>query len=192
MTDRDNQNDAAALARRDFFLSLATAAAGLAAAGAVNPARAESNSQGSGEVRQFIRKVTNARIFDLAPPWDENSPIASVNPPYSMFLNATHTSTRGTFGDGGKLSFTSEIQQFSGQHGAPSIDAIRHIGRDGKLFGGIDPAAATSDTRGIGRSGVGANLDIAHFPNGRLVNRGVMLDVARFVNGNLAPLPATF
>jgi len=194
MIDRshDNQDDTTALARRDFFHALAGAAAGLAAAGAVNPAIAESNSQGSGEVGQFIRKVTNARIFDLAPVWDENSPIASVNPTYSMFLNATHASTLGSFGDGGKLSFTSEIQQFSGQHGAPSIDAIGHIGRNGKLFGGVDALAATSDTRGIGRSGVGANLDIAHFPNGRLVNRGVMLDVARFVNGDLTPLPDQF
>jgi hypothetical protein len=55
--------------------------------------------------------VTGARIFDLAPPWDETSPIASVNPPFTMSLNATHSGTRGTFGDGGQLSFTSEIQQ---------------------------------------------------------------------------------
>ena len=185
---RDNRtDDAGALARRDFVRSFAAVAAGLAATGAAGPAMAE----GSGKVRKFIRDVTEARVFDLSPQWDENSPIASVNPPYSMFLNATHSSTFGTFGDG-KLSFTSEIQQFSGQHGAPSIDAIGHIGREGKLFGGVDAFAATSDTRGIGRSGVGANLDIAHYPNGRLVTRGVMLDVARFINGNLTPLPAQF
>src|SRR5262247_4281175 len=165
--NRDNRNnDAGALARRDFVRSFALAAAGLAAAGAAGPAIAE----GSGKVRRFIREVTGARIFDLAPTWDENSPIASVNPPYSMFLNATHSSTRGTFGDGGKLSFTSEIQQFSGQHGAPSIDAIGHIGRDGKLFGGVDAAAATADTRGIGRGGVGAHLDMANYPTKMLVN----------------------
>src|SRR5262245_28120209 len=186
----DNQDDARAMARRDFFRSVAMTAAGLAAAaGAVDPAIAD--DKGSGKVRHFIRDVTGARVFDLAPVWDENSTIASVNPPYSMFLNATHSSTFGTFGDG-KLSFTSEIQQFSGQHGAPSIDAIGHIGREGKLFGGVDAFAATADTRGIGRSGVGANLDIAHYPNGRLVTRGVMLDVARFINGNLTPLPDQF
>src|SRR5262249_11177880 len=76
--------------------------------------------------------------------WDENSPIAGVNPSYSMKLNRTHAAfdptdpdfsddhtrgTRGQFGDGGQLSFTSEVQHFSGQHGAPSIDAIGHIGR---------------------------------------------------------------
>jgi kynurenine formamidase len=189
---RSNQDDAGSVGRRDFVRSLALAAAGLATAGAIDPATADQPSRAPGKVRRFIREVTDARIFDLCPVWDENSPIAGVNPPYSMFLNATHSSTRGTFGDGGKLSFTSEIQQFSGQHGAPSIDAIGHIGREGKLFGGVDAAAATADTRGIGRSGVGANLDIAHYPAGLLVNRGVMLDVARFINGNLTPLPPQF
>jgi len=102
--------------------------------------------------------------------------------------------TRGQFNDGGQLSFTSEVQHFSGQHGAPSIDAIGHIGRNGFLFGHVDAAAATSDLRGIGRSasGVGAHLDVAHYPTDRLVNRGVLLDVARFIQGGPSPLPADF
>jgi len=136
--------------------------------------------------------VQRARIFDLSHTWDENSPIAGVNPPYSMVLNATHAGTRGTFDPDGQLSFTSEIQQWSGQHGAPSIDAIGHIGHNGRLFGGVDAAAATSDTRGIGRSGVGAHLDIAHYPKELLVNRGVLLDVARFLQKNDQPLPPAF
>jgi len=143
-------------------------------------------------VRELIRKVKDARLFDLSSPWDENSPIAAVNPPYSMELNATHAGTRGAFGDGGQLSFTSEVQHWSGQHGAPSIDAIGHIGHNGRLFGGVDAALSTADPRGIGRSGVGAHLDIAHYPTDLLVNRGVLLDVARLVNGTLAPLPAQF
>ena len=184
---RSAQDGARSVARRDFMRSAALAA-GLAAAGMATPAAAG----GSGRVRDFIRKIENARLFDLTHVWDENSPIAGVNPPYSMELNATHAATRGTFGDGGQLSFTSEVQHWSGQHGAPSIDAIGHIGHNGLLFGGVDAAAATADPRGIGRGGVGAHLDIAHYPVERLVNRGVLLDVARFVNGNLAPLPAQF
>lgn len=53
-------------------------------------------------------------------------------------------------------------------------------------------SAATSDPRGIGRSGVGANLDIAHYPKELLVNRGVLLDVARYVNRNPKPLAPAF
>jgi kynurenine formamidase len=104
-----------------------------------------------------------------------------------MKLEATHANTIGQFD--GHLSFTSEVMQWSGQHGAPSIDAIGHIGRDGFLFGHVDAVAATSDDHGLGRSGVGAHLDIAHYPTDLLVNRCVLLDVARFIMGDLTPLP---
>jgi kynurenine formamidase len=172
--------------RRHFFQSAAALAA-LTAAGA----HAKDNGQ---DAADFIRSVLKARVFDLSQTWDENSPIASVNPPYSMVLEKTHASTQGTFGDGGKLSFTAEGQHFSGQHGAPSIDAIGHIGRNGKLFGGVDAITSTSDPRGIGRdpAATGAHLDINHYPVERLVNRGVLLDVARNVQGDATPLPADF
>lgn len=140
----------------------------------------------------FVAAIKKARIIDLSHTWDSQSPIASVNPPYSFALSATHANTRGTFGDGGQLSFTAEVMHWSGQHGAPSIDAIGHIGRDGKLFGGVDAAASTSDPDGIGASGVGAQLAIDQFPNDLLVNRGILLDVATQVQGDSSPLPANF
>ena len=175
--------------RRSFFKTAGAGAAALAL-GEVMAGRAFADE---GRHEGFIKQVLGARIIDLSHTWDENSPIASVNPPYSMSLAATHAGTRGTFGDGGKLSFTAEVQHFSGQHGAPSIDAIGHIGRNGKLFGGVDAAQSTSDPRGIGRdepAHTGAHLDIDHYPVELLVNRGVLLDVARFVNGDSTPLDA--
>lgn len=150
----------------------------------------DDDEHGNGaELWKLIRK---ARVIDLSHTWDAQSPIASVNPSYAFTLAATHANTRGTFGDGGQLSFTSEIMQWSGQHGAPSIDAIGHIGRDGKLFGGVDANAATSDLAGLGASGVGAHLAIDKFPSDLMVNRGVLLDVARMVQGDATPLPPTF
>ncbi|HET7366105.1 MAG TPA: cyclase family protein [Burkholderiales bacterium] len=184
--------------RRSFFKTAGAGAAALAL-GELMAGRAFADE---GRHEGFIKQVLGARIFDLSHTWDENSPLAGVNPPYEMSLGPlqlcpfnpvrTHESTRGTFGDGGKLSFTAEVQHFSGQHGGPSIDAIGHIGRNGKVFGGLDAVAVTSDLRGIGRSGVGAHLDIAHYPTELLVNRAVLLDVARTVNGNADPLPAGF
>ena len=141
----------------------------------------------------LLKTVKKARLIDLSHNWENGSPVASVNPPYKFILGPTHANTRGSFGDGGKLSFTAELQDFSGQHGAPSIDAIGHIGRNGKLFGGVDAAAATSNINGgIGASGVGANLAIDQFPADLLVNRGILLDVARMVQGDSSPLPQTF
>jgi kynurenine formamidase len=149
-------------------------------------------AEGSPDAQEFLHTVKKARVIDLSHTWDSQSPIAGVNPPYTFALAATHANTRGSFGDGGQLSFTSEVMHFSGQHGAPSIDAIGHIGRDGKLFGGVDAAAATSDPDGIGASGVGAQLAIDQFPADLLVNRGILLDVAGMIQGDSSPLPATF
>jgi len=140
----------------------------------------------------LLRTVKRARVIDLSHTWEIKSPVADVNPKYSFSLAATHENTRGAFGDGGQLSFTSEIMGWSGQHGAPSIDALGHIGRDGKLYGGVDAAASTSDPDGIGASGVGGHLAIDRFPKDLLINRGVLLDVASMVNGDLTPLPAQF
>jgi kynurenine formamidase len=146
----------------------------------------------SGKIHSFLSALKKARLIDLSHAWEIASPVASVNPPYSFALSATHANTRGTFGDGGQLSFTAEVMHWSGQHGAPSIDAIGHIGRDGKVFGGLDAAAVTSNPDGIGTSGVGANLAIDQFPADLLVNRGILLDVARMIQGDSSPLPATF
>jgi len=140
----------------------------------------------------LVQAIKDARVIDLSHTWDKNSPIASVNPPYSFALSATHENTRCTFGDDCQLSFASEVMHWSGQHGAPSIDAIGHIGRDGRLFGGVNAAKSTSDPDGIGAAGPGAHLAIDQFPKDLLVNRGVLLDVARMVMGNSRPLPADF
>ena len=156
------------------------------------PALADDDHDHSGSTQGLLKAVKKARLIDLSHTWEITSPIAGVNPPYSFALAATHENTRGTFGDGGQLSFTSEVQHWSGQHGAPSIDAIGHIGRDGKLFGGVDAAASTSHPDGIGASGVGAHLAIDRFPTDLMVNRGVLLDVARMIQGDSSPLPATF
>jgi len=79
---------------------------------------------------------------------------------------------------GSRVSWASDIMYFSGQHGAPTIDAIGHIGRDLKLHGGVDAVAATATPGGITN-----NLGIESFPADLMVNRAVLLDVARHLNG---------
>jgi len=154
----------------------------------IAPALADDDS---GSARELLRTIKKARLIDLSHTWDKNSPIASVNPTYSFSLQDTHANTLNKFKDGGQLTYASEVMHFSGQHGAPTLDAIGHIGRNGKLFGGLDAFASTSDPDGIGTSGVGANLAVDQFPTDLLVNRGILLDVARFVQGDSRPLDAT-
>ena len=163
----------------------------LAAAGAVGVGVAMAGgaaAQGGGSADDLVRAAKSARLFDLSFTWNEQSPVLGLNPPYSFALNRTHKMTHEIFGQAprSRVSWASEIMYFSGQHGAPTIDAIGHIGRDLKLHGGVDATAATSTPGGIG-----ANLGIDSFPVDLMVNRMVLLDVARQVAGgrpdSLAP-----
>ncbi len=154
-----------------------------------SPALADDDS---GKIQSFLSTLKRARLIDLSHTWEITSPVAAVNPFYLFALQDTHANTLNKFGDGGQLTYASEVMHFSGQHGAPTIDAIGHIGRDGKLFGGLDAVASTSNPDGIGTgtNHVGANLAIDQFPTDLLISRGVLLDVARFVQGDSSPLDA--
>ena len=161
--------------------------AALAAAGASEMCgAATSNAQGR-SADDLINTLRAAKLFDLSFTWSEQSPVLGLNPPYAFALNRTHKMTHEIFGQapGSGISWASEIMYFSGQHGAPTIDAIGHIGRDLKHYGGVDATAATSTPGGIG-----ANLGIDAFPVDLMVNRAVLLDVAAHVAGGRPdPLP---
>jgi kynurenine formamidase len=153
-------------------------AAGAVGATAALAGVAVGQARSSGD--ELVRTLKGARVIDLSFTWSEQSPLLGLNPPYSFALNRTHKMTHEIFGQapGSRVSWASEIMYFSGQHGAPTIDAIGHIGRDLKLHGGVDAVAATSTPGGIG-----ANLGIDHFPVDLMINRMVFLDVARHIAG---------
>src|SRR5574341_223581 len=50
-------------------------------------------ADGSGQVNLILNTLKRARVIDLSHTWDKFSPIASVNPPYSFALAATHQNT---------------------------------------------------------------------------------------------------
>src|SRR3989449_1560162 len=175
------------VSRREWLTVAGTTAA---AAAAVHTAWGPAEAQPRPTADDLVRLVKGARAFDLSFTWNEQSPVLNLNPPYSFALNRTHRMTHEIFGQvpGSRVSWASEIMYFSGQHGAPTIDAIGHIGRDLKLHGGVDAVAATSTP-----SGIGANLGIDNFPADLMVNRAVLLDVARQVaSGRPGPLPPRF
>jgi kynurenine formamidase len=168
--------------RRQWLGGAALAAAATAAGAADAQPRAIADD--------LVRAVKNARVFDLSFAWNEQAPVLNLNPPYAFALNRTHKMTHEIFGQapGSRVSWTSEVMYFSGQHGSPTLDAIGHIGRDLKLHGGVDAVAATATPGGIG-----AGLGIETFPTDLMLNRAVMLDVARQVAGGRPdPLPAAF
>ncbi|MFN0315622.1 MAG: cyclase family protein [Burkholderiales bacterium] len=120
----------------------------------------------------LIAALKSAKVIELNFVWDSRSPLLSFNPPFAASLSNTHRQTKGWIPE---LTFASDMMFFSGQHGAPTIDAIGHIGHSGKLFGGLDGEQSESP------SGLTA-LGIETYPKEKFVNRAVLLDVARFKN----------
>jgi kynurenine formamidase len=161
------------LTRRQWLGSAALAGAVAATGGA---AHAQTRSAAD----DLVRAVKGARVFDLSFTWNDRSPVLGLNPPYSFALNRTHKMTYEIFGQvpGSRVSWASEIMYMSGQHGSPTLDAIGHIGRDLKLYGGVDAVAATATPAGIG-----AKLGMETFPLDLMLNRAVILDVARQLAG---------
>src|SRR3989440_11347346 len=175
---------------RRKWLGAAGRLAALAAAGGTDMRSPAVASAQAGSAESLLAALKSARVFDLSFTWSDQSPVLNLNPPYSFALNRTHKMTHEIFGQapGSRVSWASEIMFFSGQHGAPTIDAIGHIGRDLKLYGGVDAVAATSSPGGIG-----AGLGIDSFPVDLMISRAVFLDVARQVAGGRPdPLPPGF
>jgi kynurenine formamidase len=168
--------------RRDLLRAGAGAAAAAAAAGVGGgrpAAAAAPPTQAPGATSAFVRAVTGARLYDLSPVWEPDSPVADVNPPYSIDLADSHEDTLGTFDE--HLSWASVTMHFSGQHGAPTLDALGHIAKDGTFFDGT-PIEGSTDGQGL------LVHDMTEFDPHLMVNRGVLLDVASHVNGDLSPL----
>ena len=182
-----NEAHEGSVSRREWLTVAGTAAA---AAAAVHGGLGSAEAQSRPTADDLVRMVKGARAFDLSFTWNEQSPVLNLNPPYSFALNRTHRMTHEIFGQvpGSRVSWASDIMYFSGQHGAPTIDAIGHIGRDLKLHGGVDALAATATPAGIGN-----DLGIDSFPADLMLNRMVFLDVARqLAGGKPDPLPPGF
>jgi len=133
-----------------------------AAAGAGLPV-----AQADGEL---LRSLQSAQVVDLNFIWDHKSPLLSFNPPFLAALVNTHKQTKGWIP---QIAFAEDMMYFSGQHGAPSIDALGHISHDGKMFGGLN-AEENESPEGL------LALGIETYPKEKYLNRGVLLDVARY------------
>ena len=128
------------------------------------------NKKAAGDL---INSLKSARVIELNFIWDSKSPILSLNPPFAIGLHSSHKETAGMIPGG--IAYAEDMMFFSGQHGAPTIDALGHISNNGKLFGGLDAVASESS------SGLLA-LGIEVYPKDKFINRAVLLDVARFKN----------
>ena len=118
----------------------------------------------------LLETVTSARIIELNFVWDNNSPLLGLNPPFGLALRSTHAATAGSIPGG--VAFADDVMEFSGHHGAPTIDALGHISNGGQMYGGLI-AADNESPEGL------TALGVEQYPGEKFINRGVLLDVAR-------------
>jgi len=118
----------------------------------------------------LIKSIESSQIIELNHVWDANSPLLSMNPPYRLTLVENHKDTEGLLPD---MSFAADMMYFSGQHGAPTIDAIGHMGHKGKLYGGLS-AQGSDSSKGL------KYLGIEQYPTEKLINKAVLLDIAHY------------
>lgn len=137
------------------------------------PLVAQAQSDKKKTAADLISMLRSARVIELNFLWDSKSPILSLNPPFAIGLHSSHKETAGMIPGG--IAYAEDMMFFSGQHGAPTIDALGHISDNGKLFGGLD-AVANESPSGL------LKLGIEVYPKEKLINRAVLLDVARFKN----------
>lgn len=138
-----------------------------------SPLVARAQSDRKKAVADLVNTLKSARVIELNFIWDSKSPILSLNPPFAIGLHSSHKETAGMIPGG--IAYAEDMMFFSGQHGAPTIDALGHISDNGKLFGGLD-AVANESPSGL------LKLGIEVYPKEKLINRAVLLDVARFKN----------
>jgi len=150
------------MSKRRFSTTIASAA--LVAAAVIGAGAPAAHAQ-----NDLLRALQSAKVVDLNFIWDARSPLLPFNPPFAASLVNTHKQTKGWIPE---IAFAADMMFFSGQHGAPTIDALGHISHGGKLFGGL------SAEENEGPNGLLA-LGIETYPKERYVNRGVLLDVAR-------------
>ena len=125
----------------------------------------------------LLRSLESAQVVDLNFIWDSRSPLLAFNPPFAAALVNSHRQTKGWIP---QIAFAADMMFFSGQHGAPTIDALGHISHDGKMFGGLNAE------ENEGPNGLTA-LGIETYPKDKYLNRGVLLDVAKYKGMDMLP-----
>ena len=122
-------------------------------------------------VARGVAAARRGRVFSLAipfdqsgPQWDNKNMPERVNPELHTYaVNVTFT------GDPADFS-TSDDSFRMGSQAATHLDALAHVGYEGRLWNDTPSSVVSSDGA--------ARLGIEHF--GPIATRGVLLDIARF------------
>lgn len=122
----------------------------------------------AGPTSMVAKMLDSTTMISLNHLWTKQSPILALNPPYNISLTGTHADSAAMLPP--PLTAVGDVMQFSGHHGAPTIDAIGHIGENATLYGGIN-ASTVESPDGLKK------LGIDEYPEDKYLNRGILLDM---------------
>jgi kynurenine formamidase len=108
--------------------------------------------------------ITEGKIYDLGQPWYPGIPHHPLHPPFVYGLARKHGDVK--FEGGG--SSANDLFAFGG-HTGTHLDAVGHISKDGKLFGGLEAAQEQDYLRGLSRRNIEETPPI--------ISRGILLDI---------------
>jgi kynurenine formamidase len=129
---------------------------------------------------EFVKRIVGSKIYDLGQPYWWGMPVHPEDPPFTMYLYRYHEQTKKIFENiAPDLGFADSIDLIStSMHSGTHLDALCHMSRDGKIFGGVS-AAEFETHKGYTKYGVD-EVPI-------LVKRAVLLDFPFYKNMDILP-----
>ena len=129
---------------------------------------------------EFIQKLAGSKVYDLGQPYWWGMPVHPEDPPFLIYLYRYHEQTRKIFETiAPGLGFADSIDLIcTSMHSGTNLDALCHMSRNGKIFGGIN-AAELETHKGYTRFGVD-EVPI-------IMKRAVLLDFPSYKNVDILP-----
>lgn len=128
----------------------------------------------------FIETLARCKIYDLGQPYWWGMPVHPEDPPFLIYLYRYHEHTKEIFEKiAPGLAFSDSIDLVTtSMHSGTHLDALCHMSRNGRIFGGFN-AAEFETHKGYTKFGVD-EVPI-------LVKRAVLLDFPLFKNLDILP-----
>jgi kynurenine formamidase len=132
------------------------------------------------DTEEFVQRLINSKIYDLGQPYWWGMPVHPEDPPFLIYLYRYHEQTRKIFEKVAPgLGFADSIDLIStSMHSGTHLDALCHMSRNGKIFGGVS-AAEFETHRGYSKYGVD-EVPI-------IVKRAILLDFPGYKNLEILP-----
>jgi kynurenine formamidase len=128
----------------------------------------------------LVQTLTQSKVYDLGQPFWWGMPVHPEDPPFLIYLYRYHEHTRKIFESVAPgLGFSDSIDLIStSMHSGTHLDALCHMSRDGKIFGGVS-AAEFETHKGYTKYGVD-EVPI-------IIKRAVLLDFPSYKNVEILP-----